>query len=67
MKKDIDYLVDYLNHTTRLYDEGKPEISDKEWDDKYFQLQQLEKETGYYRPDSPTQKVNYQVVNELKK
>ena len=28
-------LVDILNYHTRLYDEGHPEWSDKEWDEKY--------------------------------
>ena len=29
-------LIDKLNYYTRLYDEGHPAISDKEWDDMYF-------------------------------
>ena len=33
----------------------------------YFELQRMEQETGIYYPDSPTQSVNYQVVNELEK
>ena len=28
-------LVEQLNKHTKLYDEGRPEISDKEWDDIY--------------------------------
>ena len=60
-------LVDKLNYHTKLYDEGHPEISDKEWDDMYFELLKLEIEQNQYFPDSPTQRVNYQVVNELKK
>ena len=60
-------LIDKLNYYTKLYDEGHPEISDKEWDDMYFELQRMEQETGIYYPDSPTQSVNYQVVNELEK
>ena len=39
-------LIDKLNYYTRLYDEGHPAITDKEWDDMYFQLQELEKEFG---------------------
>ena len=65
--QDIIDLVEKLNYYTKLYDEGHPKISDKEWDDLYFSLIELEKKTGIYHPDSPTQKVNYQVVNELKK
>lgn len=63
----IRKLIDELNYYTKLYDEGKPEISDKEWDDKYFLLQKMEQKTGIYYEDSPTQRVNYQVVNKLNK
>ena len=60
-------LIDELNRLTKLYDEGHPEVSDKEWDDLYFELVELERKTGEYYEDSPTQRVNYQVVNELNK
>ena len=63
----IQELVDKLNYYTKLYDEGHPAISDKEWDDMYFKLQDLENFYGVYLPDSPTQRVNYQVVNKLNK
>lgn len=63
----IQKLIDKLNYYTKKYDEGKPEISDKEWDDMYFHLQDLENFYGIYCKDSPTQRVNFQVVNELKK
>ena len=63
----IKELVEKLNYYTKLYDEGRPEISDKEWDDMYFELQKLEKESGIYLEDSPTQRVNFQVVNKLNK
>lgn len=65
-KSRIEFLVKELNRTTKLYDEGYPVITDKEWDDMYFELVKLESETGYVLPVSPTQTVNYQVVNELK-
>jgi len=60
-------LIEKLNYHTKLYDEGHPVISDKEWDNMYFQLQELEKETGVCLPDSPTQKVDYQVISQLNK
>jgi len=63
----IKFLTKELNRHTELYDKGIPEISDKEWDDKYFELVELEHTWGYTMPDSPTQKVNYTVVNELPK
>ena len=63
----IKYLVSELNRHTELYDKGTPEISDKEWDNMYLELVALEHDAGYILPDSPTQKVNYTVVNELQK
>lgn len=63
----IKELVDKLNYYTKLYDEGQPQISDKEWDDMYFELVALEKETGIYLPDSPTQKVNFTIISKLEK
>lgn len=66
-KARVEYLVAELNKHTELYDKGAPEISDKEWDDMYFELVALEHERGYILPNSPTQKVNYTVVNELQK
>ena len=60
-------LIDYLNYHTKLYDEGKPDITDAQWDDKYFELQEMERATGIYLPNSPTQKIDYQIVSELKK
>lgn len=68
MAKDkIKELIDKLNYYTKKYDEGQPEISDKEWDDMYFQLQTLENSYGIYYEDSPTQRVNFQIVNKLNK
>lgn len=67
MVKTIPELVRLLNYYTKKYDEGHPEISDKEWDDMFFELIQLEKEAGYFLQESPTQKVTYDVVNKLEK
>lgn len=64
---DMRYLIDKLNHYTDLYDQGHPEISDKEWDELYFKLQKLEKETGVIYPDSPTQIIHFEKVSKLKK
>lgn len=63
----IRNLIDKLNYYTKKYDEGNPEISDKEWDDLYFELVKLENEKHIHFEDSPTQRVNYQVVNKLNK
>lgn len=60
-------LVDRLNYLTKLYDEGHPEISDQEYDDLYFRLLDMETTTNYFFPDSPTRRINYQVVTSLPK
>jgi len=60
-------LIAKLNYHTTLYDSGKPSITDKEWDDMYFQLQELEKEFGVVLANSPTAHIDYQVVNKLNK
>ena len=64
---EMNELIEKLNYYTKLYDEGNPAISDKEWDDMYFRLEQLEKETGITLANSPTAKIDYQVVNKLNK
>ena len=63
----IHYLVAILNDATKKYDEGNPIITDEEWDNKYFELKQLEEETGLVLPNSPTQVITYEVVNALSK
>ena len=60
-------LVEKLNYYTKLYDEGKPQISDKEWDNMYFELQELENEFGVILSNSPTVKISYAVKNSLEK
>lgn len=60
-------LIDYLNARTAEYDAGQPTISDKEWDDSYFELQKIEEATGIIFPDSPTQTISYVVQNKLNK
>ena len=51
----------------KAYDEGHPIISDREWDDYYWSLINLEKSLGYVDPNSPTQKIDYKIINELQK
>ena len=67
MEEKIKNLIEKLNHYTKLYDEGHPAISDKEWDNMYFELQKLENEYHIYLKDSPTQNIDYQVINKLNK
>ena len=47
----IKELTEELNRLTELYDKGIPEISDKEWDDMYFELVNLEQEYNYVMPN----------------
>ena len=65
--EDMKALVDRLNYLTKKYDEGHPEVSDKEWDELYFKLVQMEEDMGIHLDESPTQTIIYQVVNELRK
>ena len=65
--QEIKELIEKLNYYTKLYDEGNPAITDKEWDDMYFKLQSLERMYQIYLPESPTQSIDYQVVNQLQK
>ena len=67
MENKLIALIEYLNARTAEYDSGHPTISDKEWDDKYFELIQLEKDLGYTYENSPTRKIDYKVVNQLDK
>ena len=67
IKDQIRNLIEYLNDRTKEYDMGIPTISDKEWDEKYFELDCLEKEYSIYFNDSPTQNISYEVVNSLEK
>lgn len=64
---NIKNLINQLNIYTKAYDEGNPLISDDKYDELFYQLIQLEEESGIYYPDSPTQTINYEVVNCLNK
>lgn len=67
-RERINELIDWLNYFTKFYDEGNPQVSDEEWDKHYFELVKLEKENpDLVRADSPTQRVNYDCVTQLKK
>lgn len=63
----IKALTNKLNELTELYDMGIPAVSDKEWDDMYFELQDLENRWNFWCEDSPCKRVNYTVINELNK
>lgn len=57
----IDQLVETLNKASQAYYNGADEImSNYEWDAMFDELSQLETETGYILPDSPTQNAGYE-------
>ena len=60
-------LISTLNECQTAYDLGHPLISDKEWDDMYFRLIEIESELHTAAPNSPTQKIIYNVKSELQK
>ena len=66
-RQEMIKLIKELNRATIAYDEGHPFISDKEWDDMYFKLADLEKETGEFLHNSPTHSIPFEFVSELKK
>ena len=66
-KETMELAIGELNLWTELYDKGKSIVSDKEWDDLYFELKEAENRLGIILPNSPTQKIRYEVVSELKK
>ena len=67
MVQRMEDLIKKLNVATLAYDKGSPIISDKKYDDMWFELKALEEQTGIVLPDSPTQSISYEVVSELKK
>lgn len=65
---EIRELVDKLNEARRVYEQGKDELmSNKEYDELYDKLVELEKETGIVLGNSPTINVGYEVVSGLPK
>ncbi len=64
----MKHLVERLNEAAKAYYNGQESpLSDKEYDALYDKLLRMEKETGIILPDSPTQRVGFEVVSELKK
>ena len=60
-------LIDELNRATEAYDKGQPYMSDHEWDVLYYHIVAMEEKQGWASPNSPTQQIHYNVVNELAK
>jgi DNA ligase (NAD+) len=59
-KQRIEELIERLNAASEAYYGGRDEImTNFEWDSLFDELSALEKETGYIRPDSPTQTTSH--------
>jgi len=68
LKNRIDSLVEELSrHMYNYYTLDAPTISDAEYDSLYDELVSLEKETGYVRPDSPTQRIGGEILPGLRR
>ncbi len=65
--KEIDKLRKDLERHNRLYYEGKPEISDFDFDQMMRRLQELEAaHPKFFDPNSPTQRVGGEPIKEFK-
>ena len=67
MDNIYETLIEELNKATEAYDKGTPIIPDREWDVMYYRVAEIEREQGWASPNSPTQQIHYNVVNELAK
>jgi len=68
MLKEMNNLVNELNKCSyEYYSLGKSSISDREYDQKYNQLQSLEKELNTILPNSPTQRIGDIVLDKFEK
>lgn len=65
--KNMQQLINKINYLTSLYNAGTPLVSDKEWDELYDKLKNLERESGITYPDSPTQSIYFQNMDILEK
>ena len=67
-KKRIEELVKELNkYAYEYYVLGNPSVADKEYDKKYDELTNLEKEIEYVLPYSPSQRVGDVVLSQFQK
>ena len=64
---EIKERIDYLNKATLEYEKGKPFLTDKEWDDLYFELVDWEKEHGLFFENAPDVSIYFETVSKLEK
>ena len=63
----IRELIDKMHIWTEAYNRGEPMVSDAQWNEFYFHLQELEEKSGFRYPDSPTQHIDYTAIDSLNK
>ncbi|MGF7057343.1 NAD-dependent DNA ligase LigA [Brassicibacter mesophilus] len=63
--KELIVIINDLNYYYYTLDD--PKVSDKEYDEFYYELVHLEKETGTVFPDSPTQRVGGEPLAKFEK
>ena len=66
-RENYQKLLRHMRLCQKTYDEGRPIITDEAWDNYYWELIQMEKTLGYADPESPTQRIIYEVKTELQK
>ena len=66
-KLSMEAAIKQLNEWAEAYEKGQPVVSDKEYDNLYFALKDAENQLGIVLENSPTQKIIYEVITELKK
>lgn len=66
--REINKLVEYLNTCRdQYYNHNNSIITDKQYDDLFDKLKELEEESGIILSNSPTQSVGYNAVSSLQK
>jgi DNA ligase (NAD+) len=64
----LKQIINQLNqYRDEYYNKENPSVSDQEYDKLFDELVELEKETGIYMNNSPTQTVGYEVKSKLDK
>lgn len=67
-KERMEQLATELNkYAYEYYVLGNPSIADKEYDEKYYELVELEKQEGVILPYSPTQRIGDVILPEFNK
>lgn len=67
MNRMLDLIKTLKDASKAYYKYDNPILSDREYDNLYDKLELLEKQTGIIMNDSPTQKVQGEILPELKK